>query len=381
MHPGAAQAVPVLAGRVAPGAMAAIDRSLEQFVFEHGRAFDSYLATEPGRRHFVSSQRCGLVSHVRLGKYVLTGGGLIAPDAHRDELLGQFVEHASRHGLRVAFHNVADDELPLFRRHGFQVTKWGEEPVVDLGPLTWSGGGYEWIRRQVNHCRRQGLVAGEVRHGDLDHDAWAKTFAEVLDVGTESLTRKAQAEPMRFFEGRIDDHGLGRRRLFVARSDHGAGRIEGFLVCNPMLGGARWSTELYRHRLDSIRGTVPFLFHHALDQLRAEGVERVDLCLDLGRGLDESLPGDSFLVRTGLKLITRHLGSLFDTAGLQHFKSRFRPRYENRYVCTLPRASLGALVAFVRVTGGLRLAPRKVARVVVDRARKRQARRSLPAAA
>lgn len=301
-----AVSVPVFAGRVAtPDGPAAIDRSLEHFVFEHGRAFDSYLATEPGRRHFVSSQRRGLVSYVGLGKHVLVGGGLIAPDAHRDELLGQFVEHAAGRRLRLAFHNVADDELPLFRRHGFQVTKWGEEPVVDLAPLTWAGGPFEWIRRQVNHCRRQGLVAAEVRHGEPDHDAWSGTFAEVLDVATESLARKAQAEPIRFFEGRIDDHGLGRRRLFVARSGHGAGRVEGFLVCNPMLGGARWSTELYRHRLDSIRGTIPFLFHHAMERLRDEGVDRMDLCLDLGRGLDEPLSGDSVLLRAGLKLLTR----------------------------------------------------------------------------
>lgn len=358
-----------------------LDRSLEHFVFAHGRAFDSYLATEPGRRHFVSSRRRGLVSYVSLGRHALVGGGLIAPEPHRDELLGEFVEHASRGRLRVAFHNVADDELPLFRRHGFQVTKWGEEPVVDLATLSWSGGRFEWLRRQVNHCRRHGVVVSEVRPGEIGHDEWAAAFAEVLEVAAESLARKAQADAMRFFEGRIDDHGLGHRRLFVARNEHGAGRIEGFLVCNPMLGGARWSTELYRHRLDSVRGTIPFLFHQAIGRLQAEGVERVDLCLDLGRGLDERLPGDSRLVRTGLRLITRHLGLLFDAAGLQHFKSRFRPRYENRYVCALPRASIGSLVAFARVTGGLLLDYRALPRILVERARRRTARETLPAAA
>ncbi len=73
---------------------------------------------------------------------------------------------------------------------------------------------------------------------------------------------------MRFFEGRIDDHELGLRRLFIARSGNGLGRIEGTsVVCNPMDNGSRWSTEIYRHRTDSVRGTVAFLFHHLMQQL------------------------------------------------------------------------------------------------------------------
>lgn len=354
-----------------------LEQTLEQFVFEHGNYFDSYLATEPERLYFFSSQQRGMVSYVRRGRHVLVGGGLIAPEGHKDELLGQFVDLAARSNLRIAFHNIGDEDLPVFRKHGFQITKWGEEPIADLGACTWAGKQFEWVRRQTNFCQRHGVTAFEVRREELEPDQWARTLAEVLEVAAESLSRKPQAEEMKFFEGRIDNHDLGLRRLFVARSSHGLGRMEGFVICNPILGGTKWSTELYRHRIDSVRGTIAFLYHHILQQLQEEGVRQVPMCLDPGRGLDTPMPGDSFLVRGGLNFANRYLGSVFDFAAVQHFKSRFRPRYENRYVCALPEVSIGSLIAFVRVFGVFNLNLRNVARIMTERVRKRVSRKTL----
>ncbi|HTI50927.1 MAG TPA: DUF2156 domain-containing protein [Planctomycetaceae bacterium] len=359
------------------GSPVGLAESLEQFVFEHAQYFDSYLATEPGRQLFWSQDRRGLISYTTRGRYVLVGGGLIAPEEHKDALLGEFQAHTSKHGLRVAFHNIGDGDLPLFRKHGFQVTKWGEEPVVDLEGCTWSGKAFEWVRRQTNFCLRHGVTAFEVRPEELEPEHWSRTFAEILEVAKESLSHKPQADEMKFFEGRIDNHPLGRRRLFVARSGHGAGRMEGFVVCNPMVGGRRWATELYRHRTDSVRGTVAFLFHHLMQQMQSEGVDQVGLCLDPGLRIETPLAGDSFLVRRGLQLAEQFLGPVFDVAGLRHFKGRFRPQFESRYVCASPNITIGSLVAFVRVFGIFNLSYGKLARIAIDRVRKRASRKTL----
>ncbi|MGQ0634905.1 MAG: bifunctional lysylphosphatidylglycerol flippase/synthetase MprF [Planctomycetaceae bacterium] len=352
---------------------------LEQFAFEHGGYFDSYLATEPGRQRFWSQGRQGLISYVMRGRYVLVGGGLIAPDDHKADLLAEFVEHTDRRRLKVAFHNIGDEDLPVFRRFGFQVTKWGEEPVIDLGACTWSGKAYEWVRRQSNYCQRHGLTAFEVRPEELTPEQWSRTLTEVLEVAAECLSLKPQADEMRFFEGRIDIHELGRRRLFLARSAHGAGRLEGFVVCNPMRGGTIWATEMYRHRANSVRGTMAFLIQHLINQLQSEGAGRVGMCLDPGLRC-EPLPGDSFLVRRGMQFTENWLGLVFDVAGLRHFKSRFRPRYENRYVCARPKISPGSVWAFTQVFGAFNLSLPKLTRIVLERIRKRVQRQTLATA-
>jgi phosphatidylglycerol lysyltransferase len=233
------------------------------------------------------------------------------------------------------------------------------------------------VRRQSNYCRRQGVVAYETRADGHAPDQWARTLAELREVAAASLTRKIQSQGMQFFEGNIDHHDLGRRRLFVARGDGGLGRIEGFVVCNPMHGGTRWSTELYRHRPDAVRGTIAFLFHHLMQAMQDEEVRQVTLCLDPGRNSSTPRPGDSWQVRRLLQFNEKYMSAVFDVAGLRHFKGRFRPRFENLYVCSRPDVSIGSLWAFVNVLGSFQIDVQKLARVVADRFRKRHSRKTL----
>jgi phosphatidylglycerol lysyltransferase len=122
---------------------------------------------------------------------------------------------------------------------------------------------------------------------------------------------------------------------------------------------------------------MAFLFHHVFQQLQEEGVEQIPMCLDIGRNIDTPTPGDSFLIRRGQSFLRRYTGLIFDFSGVHHFKSRFRPRYENRYVCTSPNATVGSLIAYLLVSGSCRLNPWNLACSVVNRIRKRSTRKSL----
>lgn len=353
-----------------------LDAYREALVYEYGEYFDSYLATEPGRLEFWSSSHEGLISYTRRGRYLLIGGGLIAPDEHRPVLLREFVEYLQKNRLVASFHNIADHELPLFRELGFQITKWGEEPVIDLGSITWQGKEFEWVRRQTNYCRRQGLEAFEVVPHELSPAQWNKTYTELLEVSTESLATKPQRE-MTFFEGTIDKHEIGLRRVFLVRADHGLGRIESFVVCTPMRNGTMWATELYRRRSDAVRGAMGFLFRHVIDTLQQEGVERVGLCLDPALRCCPRMPGDSPLIRLGMTWGEAVLGVVFDLAGIRHFKSRFRPRYESRYVCVTPKASIRSILAFAHVSGLFAIKPWTLLKITMERFRKRSQRKNL----
>ena len=349
----------------------------EAHVFQHGEYFDSYLATEPGRHEFWSSSGEGLISYARRGPFLVIGGGMIAPDHHKSALLAEFSDYLKDQKLRAAFHNIGEHDVSIFRSHGFQVTKWGEEPIVDLGGVTWSGKPYEWVRRQTNYCKRQGLKAFEIPHRELAAGQWSQTLEEMRSVAAESLKTKPQRAEMQFFEGRIGEHEIGYRRVFVVRSEEGLGRIEGFMVCTPMRNGTTWATELYRRRLDAVRGTMAYLFHHVFQQMQDEGIKQVGMCLDPALRCGSPLPGDSALVRLGMTWGESWLGCLFDVAGLRHFKSRFRPRYESRYVCVYPKVTIGSLLAFASVSGLFNVDPLKTSRILMSRVYKSASRKTL----
>jgi phosphatidylglycerol lysyltransferase len=134
---------------------------------------------------------------------------------------------------------------------------------------------------------------------------------------------------------------------------------------------------MYRHRPDAVRGVVPHLFHDVMLRMKAEGIESVSLCLIPGLGCEEALPGDSALTRRALCFGKKRLNFLFDFAGLYHFKSRFRPRYESRYVCSRPRSTPFTTFALFRMSGLLSFDPKKVSQHFVRNCFKRRQRQQL----
>jgi phosphatidylglycerol lysyltransferase len=322
----------------------------------------------------------GAISYVRSGRYLHASGGLLAPDEHKESLLAQFITWADENHLHLTFYNIADADLPLLRRYGFQATKWGEESLVDLVHCTWEGKAFEWVRRQSNYCRRQGLAFSEADRTALSAGDWEIMLRQINEVWPAPLAGKPQAGEIKFMEGSFDPARIGRKRIFLATADEGRGRIEGVLVANPAAGGTTWVFETYRHRPDAPRGCVSFLMHQALLALQAEGVPTASLCLVPGLGCDRPTAGDSMIARWGLVIGSRYANFIFDSAGLYHFKTRFRPQFEARYLCARPRVTLGSFASFIKVLGVLNLDLGKLARVVSQRVLKAGSRATMSTA-
>jgi phosphatidylglycerol lysyltransferase len=321
--------------------------SIEQFAFQYGRYYDSYLATDLTRQYFWSSGRRGLVSFVRFGRHVVVIGGLLAPAEHRGALLGEFLAFGRAHKYSITFFNNAQPDLSVFREHGFQVTKIGEDAMIDLASCTWKGKHFEWVRRQTNFCQRQGLVCSELDRDRLPSQEWRDVAAELSEVSRQFLASKPQGDRMQYFVSTFDPAKLERQRIFVARADQGAGRIEAFVVCNPSRNGEMWSIEVFRGRTDAVRGAVAFVMHQALQMLQQEGVPLASLCMVPLLRCEKPLEGDSGLLRRLAVLGHKYAGPMYETHGMFHFKSRFRPRFEDRFVCAWPKASVMSIRATI----------------------------------
>ena len=352
------------------------DDRLEEMAYQHGQAYDSYLSTEGNLERFWSSDGKAVVAYARIGRYVHVQGGLLGPVEDRQKLLQEFFQFVEQKKYVATFYNIGEDALPLFRQQGFQVTKWGEEPLLDTRNLTWSGHEYEWVRRQTNYCRRQKTVVAECRQADYLCGEWTKLTDEIRAIAAECLSTKPQRGEVQFFNGSVDPPHWDRRRLFVARSESGTGRIEGFLICLPYNEGREWAIESYRHRLDAPRGVVPFMIHEAVNCLKAEGVESVSLCLCPAVRYEE-LPQDSWIIRRCLQFGFNYASAFFDMPGEYHFKSRFRPRFIRRYICHWPRASAGSMWSTVSLSAALDLDLQKLGRNLWNRFVRPKKRRNL----
>ncbi len=339
----------------------------EQFAYQYGQSSDSYLGIEPDRHCLFLPSGRGAVSVVPSSRYIHVPGSLLAPEDAKDELIQFLAEYGREHKKTIACYSINIPDSERFIQAGWETTKFGEEPVFELDDLTWSGKQYEWIRRQQNYCRRQGVAYEEIHRDQISETEWNQLAREIMDILQDDLRDRPYPRELYMLEGRLLLDHLGRRRLFIARKSKNE-PLEAFLICNPMLNGTGWAFESYRKSKQSTRGVVAFLMKSVADQMREEGVRWISLCMVPGKGVGEyTAPGMSRLVRFSMNFWYNYANWMFNSRGQCHFKSRFRPEFQCRFVCVTPGSTIRSIYNFLKTTGGFDFSLKNVVR---DRFRK-----------
>ena len=322
---------------------------LEKMAFQNACVPESYdIAISDG---YLLQTPCGqgIASVLPDGRFWHVAGGLLAPEPARADMIQWLFDLSVSQKKTIAVYNVSHEEAATFRAAGFVVNKFGEEPVIDLQSVNWSGKAFEWVRRQSNYCDRAGLAVSEI-HAPGDVEGLADTLLEIM---AEDFQDRTFDQPLRLLEGQFDPRSLQRRRLFAARSK--SGHIEAFLACSPLDCGNSWAFESYRKRKDATRGATAYLFRQVIDQLKVEGCQTVSLCLVPGRGVaNGSQESGDWRIQKALSMWFGRLEFLFNAKGQDHFKSRFRPRYVDRFLCVAPQNSVRSLWSFLKTTGATR---------------------------
>jgi phosphatidylglycerol lysyltransferase len=325
-------------------------RKLETMAYEHGRYYDSYIITEPNRHYFWSQNEKGVVGFHINGRYINVASGLIAHPEDKSTLIKDFIQFAKANGYVLSLFSLDQKDADHLQSHGFEVTKYGEETAIHLDGWTWSGKKFEWVRRQANYVKRQNVIFQELCKDDYSEKEWTEIINELDLVSEEHLSSKPQKKAIPLFEGELNSDHLYRRRIFIAKKiDEGSeNRIEGFILCNPYENGKKWGIELYRQRSDAVRGTIPFMMYHVINLFQDEDHQTVSLCPIPALRCAKPLKNDSKTIRLFLGLWYKRLNFIFDVEGLYHFKSRFRPEFNDMYVCVYPKATLFSIFGYIR---------------------------------
>ena len=316
---------------------------VEDFAARFGSQYDSYLAVGARNRLFFFAEgRKGIVSGVLRGKRLGIFGGILGPRSGWNEVVTELMRDCRLKNIEVSFFAVDNTLRLLLEAHGFGANKFGQGAIVDLAANDWTGKKFEWVRRQTSFCRRHALTVEEISPSDLSAPAWSVLRDEVLQIENNFLSDRSQGGGLRHVVGAFQGQLEGRQRLFTAKN-HLTGNVEAFIVCNPCLNGSRWVLECFRRRPDATRGVIGFLMHQTMCTLKNEGVTQADLCMVPFVNCETPSATENRLVRKLICFAADHLNWVYDARGLLHFKSRFRPDFEDLYVCASSGVGVGWL--------------------------------------
>src|ERR1043165_963488 len=307
--------------------MQAHHAQLDFWVRRYGTNSNSYVLLEGPKSYFTSPDVDGFLAYqISAGIALIAGDPVCAPgDARR--LIHAFCSAVMK---PVGAYQVSPVMLQAFRREGFTDVQIGKEAVFALDQFTLSGGRMELVRAATNKARRAGVAISE-------HDPFApgaaSTNAELRDVSHEWLKGKGNQE-LGFVLGSLGLERQSAKRYYLARSDNGTGRIEGFIVCEPIFGRSGYYLDVTRRRPDAVRGTMELLTTEILRRLREEGYEMASMGVAPLALLDDPDLAEHPLVARLMRFVYQRVNTRYDFKRLYRYKAKYHPHaWEPSYLC------------------------------------------------
>lgn len=313
--------------------------------------------------YFFSRNGRAVVAYRFESDALLAIGDPIGPEEELRPLLIDFERFCRDRDWAYGFFQARPERLDLYKSLGWRALHVGEDPVLEPERFSLEGAAVGDARRLASRATREGV---EVLHftpgsrASTDDASHIPALREQLQqVSTEWLAIRPEGE-RGFCVGRFDAVGLRHGWLAVAWN-RVAQRVEGFLTWEPIWARRGWALDLIRRRRSASAGTMELLVVRSIEEARSRGDAMLSLSLsalaDVERD-DETGPEEFARARTFLR---RHLTRFYDFEGLFRWKSKFDPRFEDRYLIypsplALPRVVLalvraqrpGGLGSFVR---------------------------------
>src|SRR6266850_3294386 len=305
---------------------------LEMWLRSHSTNSTSYVLLEGAKRYFTSTRVGGFIGYQMKAGVLVIGGDPVCAVADAPMLLADFL--AASDGCAVCAYQVTPEFLDAFRQAGFGDIQIGNEAIFNLEQFTLAGGQMELVRAATNKARREGVRI-------IEHRPFASSAgvlnAELRGVSDEWLRNKNNRE-MGFLLGGLGLECSSAKRYFLARSEGGGGRVEGFIVCEPIYGRRGYYLDVTRRRMDAVRGTMELLTTEIFHTLHAEGYAIASMGLaPLANMDDPDLKRHPRLTRL-MRFAYERVENSYDFKHLYRYKAKYHPHvWERRYLCFLGR--------------------------------------------
>ncbi|HEY0650554.1 phosphatidylglycerol lysyltransferase domain-containing protein [Phenylobacterium sp.] len=282
---------------------------------------------------FSASGESFLMFGVRSRSWIALGSTVGRRD-ERLELLWRFRELADAHAARPGFYNLDPDDLPDIVELGFAIQKMGEGAVSPLDSFTIEGTKRGNLRRAWRRAGEDGATFEVVAPADI-----APLMPELRRISDIWLANHAGGEKS-FSLGGFSDRYMQEFPLAIVRWE---GRIIAFANIWTVASRSAFSIDLMRYVPEGPPRIMDFLFVELINWGRAEGYGAFDFGMAPLSGLDDR-PLAPALSRVG-RLIFDRGEEIYNFQGVRHYKSKYDPTWQPRFVAAPRKWAIPRLMA------------------------------------
>ena len=315
------------------------DWQLELLIERFGWNTNSFLLHYGGYLFFkpFGDWEMGVVPYVATSRALVVAGDPLCRSDLQWEALELFRNFAQEKNHQVFILPASERLAADAEVHGFGKLVVGTEAQFD--PVTWvpRGDPGKPVRWSVNKARRGGVSAelyfpGQVRCPEVE-----TAIAEFAD----RWRHERKINPLGYLVS-VDPLNRVEDKLFVTAWFEG--KLTAFLAASPIYTREGWYLEDIIRLKSTPAGASELLITTMLDYLRVSGCRFATLGTAPLVGVESQR--DYPVIRWALRLIYQHMNRFYNFRGLHHFKSKFRPTFEEHNYALFSPAKLNPSAIF-----------------------------------
>ncbi len=279
---------------------------------------------------FSPSGISGVIAYVVHAKVAMGAGDPVCEISDVPTFVDEFHSYCRSQGWRCCFQAVTGRCHDALLDLNFGAIKIGEEPIFDLRNISWAGGQFRGLRRDIRRAQKRGLSVVEYCPLVERKSVW-ETQMEELSATWEKF--KGSGE-FAFLLGGPSLPDPGERKYFLAVHDD---QVEAFMVCTPIYARNGIYFDLMRRKERPLSGTSQLLISESFRLLGEQGYEMATLGTAPLSNQHVEDPTHSFIIKRALDLAYGQMGPFHRYKPIYEFKKQFGPTWwENRYLAYGP---------------------------------------------
>jgi phosphatidylglycerol lysyltransferase len=345
---------------------------------DYGHSTVSSFALDATSDYFFSPTGRAVIAYRYESNTLLGIGDPIGPREEIVPLLERFAQHCRENDWGLGLFQAQPEFMPLYTALGWRAAHIGEDGILHTDRFTLEGAKVGEVRRAVRKLSTAGIETRSFHPLENAFDPASdpeSLYPQMQQISNDWLRAHHDREKG-FCMGRFGPDRLRADWLMVAWNPVSR-RLEGFVTWVRIPARRGWTLDLMRRRVDAPGGVMEFLVARSVEIARARGDTMLSLGLSALASVGTIAPGEPtsdgiggspasrMAVSTGTvsgegggprEFLMEHLSRFYDFKGLFHWKKKFNPEFEDRFLVypaplDLPRVA----VALVRAqsSGGL----------------------------
>ena len=286
----------------------------------YGNSSMDYFKLYPDKQLFFNDVNDSFLAYAESKHYAVVLENPVARDADSKARLIQSFEHyCSERGLRTFYYRVTEDDLPAYLSLKKKAIKLGQEAIVDVTTFSLEGAEKKSMRNAIR----------KIEHGGYHFNAYYPPLKDGLiqqlsAVSNDWLSQRGHSEAG-FSQGIFKASELKKCAVLTVESNDS--KILAFINVVPSYKKGEGTYDLIRQTSDSPNGVLDYLVVKMIEYFKDNDYKTLNLGLAPLAGMEDNNLNEQIITfyKKNFKQASR-LKGLFD------YKSKFEPRWENRYL-------------------------------------------------